>query len=92
MAGADYNIETWTNIRKKDLEKMESIQGNVLRKILNLPKTTSYLGILYELDILPIRLKLIYKKLMMLYTIIVLSILTKQELLEKPFLPKKKLI
>lgn len=67
MAGADYNIETWTNIRKKDLEKMESIQGNVLRKILNLPKTTSYLGILYELDILPIRLKLIYKKLM-LYT------------------------
>ena len=65
MAGADYNIETWTNIRKKDLEKMESIQGNVLRKILNLPKTTSYLGILYELDILPIRLQLIYKKLML---------------------------
>ena len=65
-----YNIEAWTNLRKKDYEKLESIQGNIIKGMFGLPKSTPYWGTLYELDILPIHLHLTYKKLMIYHTLI----------------------
>ena len=59
-----HNTEAWTNQRKSDWEKLESIQGQLLRGIYGLPKSTPYWGMLYELDIIPIRLHIIYKRLM----------------------------
>ena len=53
-----YNIETWTNLRKTDIEKVTSIQGKILRGLFGLPKTTPYWGIINELDIMPIMAKL----------------------------------
>ena len=35
-----YNIETWTNFRKSDVEKMERIQAKILKEIYGLPKST----------------------------------------------------
>ena len=65
-----YNIETWTNLRKTDTEKLISIQGKVLRGLFGLPKSTPYWGALYELDIMPIMVALTYKKLMFYHNIV----------------------
>ena len=64
-----FNIEAWTNLRQGDMDKMEVIQGKVLKGLLGLPKSTPYWGLLYELQILPIRLLIIYKKLMLYHNI-----------------------
>ena len=65
-----YNIETWTNLRKSDKEHLEILQGKVIKGIFGLPKTTPYWGLLYELDILPIKLLLTYRKLMLYHCIL----------------------
>ena len=65
-----FNIEVWTNLRQKDKDKLECIQGKVLKSIFGLPKSTPYWGILYELDILPVHLHLTYKKLMLYHNIV----------------------
>ena len=65
-----HNIETWTNLRKSDVEKMKSIQGNVVRGLFGLPKSTPYWGMLHELGILPIMLSLTYQKLMLYHNLI----------------------
>ena len=64
-----HNTEAWTNLRKSDWEKLESIQGKILRGIYGMPKSTPYWGILYELDIIPIRLHITYKRLMVYHNI-----------------------
>ena len=35
-----YNLEGWTNLRKSDWERLEAIQGKILRGLLGLPKST----------------------------------------------------
>ena len=37
-----YNIEVWTNLRQKDMDMLETIQGNMLKGILGLGKSTPY--------------------------------------------------
>ena len=64
-----YNIETWTNLRKSDTEQMEILQGQVLKGMIGLPKSTPYWGLLWELDILPIHLELSYRKMMLYHSI-----------------------
>ena len=64
-----YNIETWTNLRNSDWEKMEVIQGKILKGLYGLPKSTPYWGLLSELNILPIKLLLLYRKLMLYHSI-----------------------
>merc|ERR1712013_587737 len=62
-----YNVEVWTNLRKSDVAKLKSIQGQLLKKLFGLPKSTSYLGLLYELNITPIIHHILYKKLMLFH-------------------------
>ena len=47
------------------MEHLETLQGKVIKGIFGLPKATPYWGLLYELDILPIKLLLTYRKLML---------------------------
>ena len=65
-----HNIETWTNLRKSDVEKMKSIQGKLVRGLFGLPKSTPYWGMLHELGIRPIMLMLTYQKLMLYHSLI----------------------
>ena len=65
-----YNLEAWSNIREKDYNKMEMIQGDLLKGILGLPRSTPYYGVLYETKIIPARLEIWYRKLMLYHGII----------------------
>ena len=64
-----HNIEAWTNLRKTDWEKMETLQGKILRGIYGLPKSTPYWGLLHELNIIPIKLLITYKRLMVYHNL-----------------------
>ena len=64
-----HNIEAWTNLRKTDWEKMESLQGKILRGLFGLPKSTPYWGLLYELNVIPIKLHITYKRLMVYHNL-----------------------
>ena len=64
-----HNIEAWTNLRKTDWEKMESLQGKILRGIYGLPKSTPYWGLLHELNVIPIKLLITYKRLMVYHNL-----------------------
>ena len=65
-----YNIEAWTNLRQMDEDRLEVIQGKVLKGIFGLPKSTPYWGILSEFKILPIKLLITYRKLMLYHNMI----------------------
>ena len=70
IASLFYNIEAWSNLRKSDKEHLEVIQGRVLKGIFGLPKSTPYWGILYELDLLPVNLLILYRKLMVYHMLV----------------------
>ena len=65
-----YNVEVWTNFRQSDKDKMESIQGQLLKGLFGLPKTTPYWGLLFELDVMPILFKITYKRMMLYHNIV----------------------
>ena len=65
-----HNIEAWSNLRQGDVDRLEVIQGKVLKGLFGLPKSTPYWGVLHELDLLPISLLLLYKKLMLYHNLI----------------------
>ena len=65
-----FNIEVWTNFRCSDVEKMETLQGKVLKGLYDLPKSTPYWGLLYELNIMPIMYRITYKRMMLYHNII----------------------
>lgn len=65
-----HNVETWTNLRKSDVEKMKSIQARIMRGLFGLPKSTPYWGMIHELGVLPIMLSLTYQKLMLYHNLI----------------------
>ena len=64
-----YNIEAWSNMRKIDEERLEVIQGKLLKKLLKLPKSTPYWGILIESGMWPIKWQIVYEKLMLLHNL-----------------------
>ena len=43
-----YNMVLWNELRKKDYEKLESIQSKALKKIFGLSPAAPYWGILIE--------------------------------------------
>ena len=56
-------------MKDSELEELEKRQAQTLRKILGIPATTSYYGILWETGIWRIREHLIYKRLMLYHNI-----------------------
>ena len=65
-----HNIEGWSIINKKNIEELENIQANILKKVCDMRVTTSYLGLLSELDIWPVKKHIEYKKLILFHNII----------------------
>ena len=65
-----YNAEGFATFTLKELEDMEKLQGNMLRQLLEVPKTTPYYGILMETGWLTIEAQLDYRKLMLYHNII----------------------
>ena len=65
-----HDLEGWSKIGRKQIEALEKIQKDTLTSILELPKSTPYLGILSELGIWPFEQLLEYKRLMLLHQIV----------------------
>ena len=65
-----YNLECWTNLREKDWERLKKIQGKALKRILNMPESTPYWGLISEVGIWPVRYQVDYQKLMLLQNMI----------------------
>jgi hypothetical protein len=65
-----HDVEAWSKISKKEVEKLDKIQKDVLTSILELPTSTPYMGLLSELGIWPFEQRLEYKRIMLLHQII----------------------
>ena len=64
-----YGMEAWHQITKKEYERLERAQGITLRRLLDLPSTTPYEGILIELGIWKVRYMIYYRKIMLYHNI-----------------------
>ncbi len=64
-----YNIEGWSNIRQGDYNRMEVMQGKILKRILGLPDATPYWGVLYEMGIWPVKMVIVYRKIMLFHNL-----------------------
>jgi len=60
-----HNLECWTNIEERYFQRLEKLQGGILKIILRLPTTTPYWGIIKEVGIWPIKQKIQYHRLML---------------------------
>jgi len=49
-----YNLEVWTQINQRTMERIERIQAKIIKRILELPESTPYWGLLKETGIWPI--------------------------------------
>ena len=65
-----HDVEAWSKMNKKEIAALDKIQKNVLTSMLDLPKSTPYLGILSELGIWPFEQLIEYKKIMLLHNIV----------------------
>ena len=65
-----YNLEFTTNMTNREMEDMEMIQGNMLRKIYNIPPLTPYWGLLIKLGMKSIAYIIHSKRLILYYNII----------------------
>ena len=65
-----FNMECWTKIEEKEIEKLEQIQGKILKTLLHFPLSTPTLGVLKETGIWPIREQITYQRLMLYQNVI----------------------
>ena len=59
------NIEVWANMRKKDLEEIERMQAKTLKRLIGVPDSTPYWGLLGILGLWSMEATTLYKKLML---------------------------
>lgn len=82
------NAETWSNLTKKNIADLETVQNSALKRLLRLPITTPSAILRSELGIWSIASQLMYKKLSYLHRLLNLNNnVTKQVLLEQMKLP-----
>ena len=65
-----FNLEGWGGLLPEEVDKFEGIQCKSLKELLNLPKSTSYLGVLWEVGCWPMRERIQYKQLMLFHNIL----------------------
>ena len=53
-----YNCESWSNLIQKDISNVQDAQLNFLRRVMEVPKSTTIAALFLELGILPIQYKL----------------------------------
>ena len=64
-----YNLEIWTNWKRKEWEELERIQANILEKLLDLPISTPYWGILNELGMWTMEARVVEKRMLLYHNI-----------------------
>ena len=69
-----FNSQTWSRLRKKDIEQLKVIQQKFLKKILNLPSSTPNSFLFLELGVLPIEREIHKRQLMFLHRLLTLPI------------------
>ena len=67
-----FNSQTWSRIRKKDIELLQIAQLKFLKRILNLPSSTPNSFLFLELGVLPIESEIHKRQLMYLHRILML--------------------
>ena len=65
-----FNSQTWSKLRKKDIEELKNIQLRFLKKIMGVAKSTCNAFIYLELGVLPIDYEIHKRQLMFLYRIL----------------------
>ena len=65
-----YNSETWTNIRKSDINYIDKITLRCLKRLLKLPESTPGYGLYAETGIMPAEQQITKKKLIFLHRIL----------------------
>ena len=68
-----FNSQTWSNLRKKDIEALRTVQLKFLKRILGLPSSTANAFTFLEFGILPIEFEIEKRQLMYLHRILQLS-------------------
>ena len=66
---AFHNMETWSRVSKKELERLESIQSRIVRAICGQIKSTPYFGLLAEIGMWPVEQQLHYRKILLYHNI-----------------------
>ena len=64
-----YNLSAWAKWTKSDIDTLEKFQACTLKRLLNLPVSTPYLGLLWETGIWRISDEVLYKQVMLLHNI-----------------------
>ena len=67
-----FNSQTWSGIRKKDIDQLQIVQLKFLKRILNLPSSTPNSFLFLELGVLPIEKEIHKRQLMYLHRILML--------------------
>ena len=68
-----FNSQTWSNLRKKDLEDLKTLQCKFLKKIIGVPNSTCNAFTFLELGVLPIEQEIHKRQLMYLQRILQLD-------------------
>ena len=69
MTALTYGIETWANIRSVEMREIEKIQWKALKRIFQLPVSTTYTDIIMETGIWPAEQKIQYATMMLYHNI-----------------------
>ena len=65
-----YGIEAWNKQSKRELQELEKQQAKALCSIMELPRSTPYMGLLNELGIWKIEHRLNYRRVMLVQNIL----------------------
>ena len=58
-----YGCETWSNVPKKQMKKLDDIQKDAVTISNGLPASTPYKGMIYECGLKPMKYRIIEKRL-----------------------------
>ena len=70
LPGLIYNCEAWSNISEKDYKQLQNAQLAVLRRVMEVPRSTPVAATFLELGILPIRYEIEKRQLLFLKCIL----------------------
>ena len=65
-----YGIEAWNKQTKQELKELERQQAKALCRLLNMPRSTPYLGMLNEVGIWKVEERLNYRRIMLVQNIL----------------------
>ena len=64
-----YNLEGWNKLSKSEVKKLEQIQSKALVQLLEIPRSTPYIGLMNEIGMWKVEERLRYRKIMLYHNI-----------------------